>query len=432
MNDHAHDHSHDLNVKKVDRLSPTKVRLTVEFTGESVTNHEKMMTNRYANQAKLPGFRPGKAPISMIKNKFKEEIKRDVVSHLLEAGLTEALQKTNLMPVNRPKVQMGEFGEGKAFEFHAEFEVEPEIELKKYKSIPLKKANLEVPESEVDKTIENLRDRLATLEPHTAKKADKGNFAVIDVKFSLKDGSKKEDAKTYTVEVGMDKLLPNIDKALLEMEVGETRTVEEKFPAEYQDKALSGKEALYEVKLVELKKKILPEVNDAFAGQLKEGTTVEQLKNEIRDSVKKGKEQDHERGQRQEIVDYLLKNNTFEVPTSMIDTQFQQLLQWMEGDMKRAGRSISELKKDELESVRKRAENMVRSSLLLKEVAIKEKVTLDQNRLAAKIDAIAASMGRSVDETKKYLSGKQMLDRLNDEVLTDQVFEFLVNNAEVK
>lgn len=432
MNEHAHDHSHDLNVKKVDRLSPTKVRLTVEFTGESVTNHQKMMTNRYANQAKLPGFRPGKAPLSMIKSKFKEEIKRDVLSHLLEAGLSEALQKTNLMPVNRPKVKMGEFDEGKAFEFHAEFEVEPEIELKKYKSIPLKKANLAVDEKEIDKTLETLQERLASLEPNDAKKAEKGNFAVVEVTFALKDGSKKEEAKSYTVEVGMEKLLPNIDKALMEMEVGETRKVEETFPKDYQDKELAEKEAVYEVKLLELKKKVLPELNDAFAGQLKAGASLEELKKEIRESVQKGKEQDHQRAQRQEIVDYLVKHNQFEVPTSMTENQYQQLLQWMEKDMKRTGRSLTDLKKEEQEEVKKRAENMVRSSLLLKEVAIKEKITLDEQRLSAKVDAIAGQMGRPVDETKKYLTGKGMFERLQDEVLTDQVFEFLTTNAEVK
>lgn len=432
MTEHSHDHSHDLNVKKIDRLSPTKVRLTMEFSGESVTNHEKMMTNRYANQARLPGFRPGKAPLSMIKSKFKEEIKRDVMSHLLEAGLVEALQKTKLMPINRPKVQMGEFGEGKAFEFHAEFEVEPEIELKKYKGVPLKKETPEISEKEVEEAIEGLRDRLASLEPLEAKKAEKGSFAQVEVTFSLKDGSKKDAPQAFTVEVGVEKLLPNIDNALLEMEVGETRTVEEKFPTDHPDKVLAGKEALYEVKLLELKKKVLPEVDDAFAAQIKEGATVDQLKSEIRDSLKKGKQQDFERNQRQEIVDFLMKNNQFEVPTSMIEDQFKQLLQWMEGDMKRAGRSISELNKDELESIRKRAENMVRSSLLLKEVAIREKIELDAQRLSAKTDAIAASMNRPVEETKKYLEGKGMLSRLQDEVLTDQVFEFLTTHAEIK
>lgn len=429
--EHKHGHSHDLNIKKIDRLSPTRVRLTVEFSAENVANHEKATTNRYANAAKIPGFRPGKAPLKMIKEKYKEEIRRDVVSHLLEAGLSEAIQKANLMPVNRPSVKMGEFGEGKAFEFHAEFEVEPEIELKKYKGIPLKSVKLEVEEEEITKTLDHLRERFSSLEPAPAAKAEKGHFGVVEVSYELKsDATKKDTPQTYTVELGMEKLLPALDKALMEMEVGESRQVEEKFPEEYSDKTLSGKDAVFSLKLVELKKKVLPELNDAFANQIKEGTTLEALKKEVSDSIRKGKEEDSQRSQRQEIVDFLVKQNAFEVPNSMVESQAGSLLQWMEQDLKRRGMATSSLKSEELESVKKRAEHMVRSSLLLKEVAIKEKISLDEQRFQAKIDVIASQLDRSVEDAKKYLAGKGMIERLRDEVLTDQVFEFLLANAE--
>ena len=117
------DHQHDLNIKKVDRLGATRVRLTVEFPGETVSQHEKATANRYLQAARIPGFRPGKAPLKMVRERYKDEIQKDVVSHLLEAGLAEALEKTNLMPVNRPEIKLGEFSltEGKPFEFHAEF-----------------------------------------------------------------------------------------------------------------------------------------------------------------------------------------------------------------------------------------------------------------------------------------------------------------------
>ncbi len=170
--------------------------------------------------------------------------------------------------------------------------------MKKYKKIPLKKLDNKVDESEVEKTFDTLRDRLASIEPLDAKKAEKGNFAVVEVAFEMKDGSKKEPAQTYTVEVGMDKLLPKIDAALLKMSVGETERVDEKFPEDYQDKALAGKEAFYDVKLVELKKKVLPALDDAFAAQLKEGATLEQITKEIRENLQKGREQDNDRAQR--------------------------------------------------------------------------------------------------------------------------------------
>jgi trigger factor len=427
----AHGHSHNLTVKKVDRLSPTKVRLTVEFSSDDVRDHESQIANKYSRSARIPGFRPGKAPLKMIRERYKDEIKRDLVSHLLEAGLHKAVEQTKLWPVNQPSVKVQEISEGKPFSFDVEYEVSPEIELKKYKDIPLKREKFTADEKEVEKTIEGLRDRMATMEPSDAQTPAKGNFAVVEVSFEAKDGSHKEEVKSYTVEVGMDKLLPAIDKALLEMKVGEERKVEEAFPPEYSDKKMAGKEALFSVKLIEVKKKVLPPLDDAFASQLREGWKLDQLKEDVRKNILQSKEEENQSKERQQIIDYLVNNNSFEVPTSMIDEQASHLVQSVQEDIKRRGMNPPPLKPEEMKSVRERAERMVRSSLLLKEVAVKEKIVLDDQRVSARVDAIAGQLGRSVDETQKLLTGRNMMQRIRDEILTDQVFEFLAGNAKV-
>jgi len=346
------EHSHDLNVKSVDRLSATKVRLTIEFAGDTLQKHEQMMVNRYAKSARIPGFRPGKAPAQMIKEKFKEDIRRDVVSHLLEAGLNEALQKTKLSPVSRPQVQVNEIADGKPFEFSAEFEVEPEINLKAYKGIALKKQVTEPTDEEIKGTFTNLRERMATLEPLSAEKAEKGNFAVVEVGFVLKDNpKKKEEVRSYTVELGSERVLPNVEKALMEMKVGESREVEELFPEEYGDKEVAGKTALFSVKLLELKNRVLPELNDAFASQLKEGATVDSLTEEVRENIKQSKEEEAKKAQRQEIVDHLVAENKFEVPQTLVQEQTVALMDWMREDFKRRGIKMPQPKPEDMVSI---------------------------------------------------------------------------------
>jgi trigger factor len=426
------EHSHDLNVKSVDRLSATKVRLTIEFAGDTLQKHEQMMVNRYAKSARIPGFRPGKAPAQMIKEKFKEDIRRDVVSHLLEAGLNEALQKTKLSPVSRPQVQVNEIADGKPFEFSAEFEVEPEINLKAYKGIALKNQVTEPTEEEIKGTFTNLRERMATLEPLSAEKAEKGNFAVVEVGFVLKDNpKKKEEVRSYTVELGSERVLPNVEKALMEMKVGESREVEELFPEEYGDKEVAGKTALFSVKLLELKNRVLPELNDAFASQLKDGATVDSLTEEVRENIKQSKEEEAKKAQRQEIVDHLVAENKFEVPQTLVQEQTVALMDWMREDFKRRGIKMPQPKPEDMESIKQRAENMVKSTLILKEIAIKEDIKLDTERLQNRVNEIAVQLGKTVEEAQKFLSEKGITQRLRDEILTDQLFEFLLSHAKI-
>lgn len=427
-----HHHHHDLNVKKVDHLSPTRVRLIVEYGPNAITQHEASIVNRYSQAAKIPGFRPGKAPVNLVKQKFKDEILRDVISHLLEAGLSEAIQKAKLNPVSQPQVKVGEVAEGKPFGFEAEFDIQPAVELKNYKNIPLTKKPVEVKADEIEKTLENLRERLAVLEPSTETKPGKGSFAVVEVSFELEKGEKKQDKQTHTVEVGADRLLPNIEKELSEMAVGETRSISDAFPADYPEKEVAGKSAVFEIKLLEIKKKVLPELNDEFAKQLREGATLDVIKNEITENIKSSKEAEAQREERQVIVDYLIEKNRFDVAHSFIQNQSAQLVSWMEEDWKKRGMKMPALKPEDLEEVKKRAEKMVRTSLLLREVAAQENITLDEKRLEDRLQLIATQLGRTKEEAEKLLNGRDMLDKIKDEILTDQVFEFLFSQAKIR
>ncbi|MBY0370198.1 trigger factor [bacterium] len=428
-----HAHSHDVEVKKVDRVSPTLVRLTISFSGETLQAHEKSTAQQYAKDAALPGFRPGKAPVKMVLERYRDRIRQDVVSHLLEAGLSEAIEKTQLSPVSRPKIlEIGKLGfdDKTPLEFKAEFEVEPEFSLKSYKGVPLKAAKDEVADKDVEESLNDLRERLGVLEPSDETKPKAGSFAVVEVGYALvNDPKKAEPPSSFTVELGKDKLIPEIDKALLAMSVGEQKEVEATFPADYHEKTLAGQKAKFDCKILELKKRTLPEANDAFAEQVRPGMTLLALKADIRKNLESSKKRETRRAQRQQILDHLVEKNSFEVPQSMIEMQSRKLIESMTHDLKSRGQELPTLKDEELKSVRKSAEEIVRGGLLLKKVAQTEKIELAEGKVQERVSELAQQWKQTPEQTQQFLESQGVMDRIRDEVLTDQIFDFLIQNA---
>lgn len=432
----SHHGPHKVDVKNVDRLSPTEVQVTIQLPADVVTKEEARIAQKYARSAQLPGFRPGKAPLTMIHNKFKDNIRRDVLSHLLEAGMTEALEETKLIPVSEPEIQMKDvsFGEGKPIEFSAKFEVEPEVPLKKYKGVPLAKLDNEVTDDEINKTMEGLRDRMAILEPSTADKAENGSFAETEMSFVTTDekGKSEMPQKAFTVEVGAGKLLSEIDTALLEMKMGEERDVPVQFPEDYFEKSLAGRPATFKVKLLEVKTKTLPDLTDDFANQIKAGSTLLSLRTEIREDIAINKKEENQKQYRQQILDWLIDNNPFGVPKSMVARQAQRLAKSMEEDFKRRGSAMPRLEGEQIKALEESAERIVKSSLLLRAVAEKEKIELTPDKLKERIETIAKGTQQTPEQVEKFLESQGILNRMKDETLTDQVFDFLISNAEMR
>ncbi|MBI4405477.1 MAG: trigger factor [Deltaproteobacteria bacterium] len=419
-------------VKQVDQLSNTRIRLTIEVSPEQVEQHERETTRKYVHAARIPGFRPGKAPINLVRQKYAGEIKRDLVSHLLEHSLTEALKEKNLSPISRPKIEFKgtPLAEGSPFAYEAEFEVEPELTLKNYQAIPLNSVPIEVTEDEVTKTLAQIRERLAVIEPAAETKPEKGLIASIEAGYTLlSDLSKREPAKMFSVEVGSGVLLPELEAGVMDMQVGEKRRIEATFPSDYREKELAGQRAVFDCHLVELKKKTMPELNDTLASELNKGETLEDLKNRIKEEIRASKEAQIRRQHQNKAVEFLIDQNPFEAPSSLVEAQSQKLEQWLTDERSKQGQPSEALTQEEVQSLRKRAEYLVKSSLILKQIAVLENLSVDDKKYKERVQTIATQLNRTVDETEKLLSGRGVSEQLRDEILTDQVFDFLIKHA---
>ncbi len=430
-----HEHNHTVHVKKVDKLSETRVRLAVEVPQEAVQSHVQSTAHQYQQKASIPGFRPGKAPLTVVQTKYKAQIEQDVVSHLLEAGLHEAVKEAKLMPINRPRVEIKSSGfDGKSgLVFEAEYEVRPEIKLKDYKGIKLTEKSLDVPDKEINDSLTQLRDRMATLEPSDAKKAEKGMFAVAKIAIEMLDGDKKkEEAKEYTLELGADQLLPDLEKALLQTEVGGKKEISSKFPADYSDKGLAGRPVKFNIEVLELKKKNLPALDDDFARQLTNGKDLATLKEELKKDLVENKRREQKDEQRKQILDHLIAKHNFEVPASMVAQRMKDLVEQVTADMKRRGQAFPEVSEDEVKILKQQAERQVKGSLLLAELSMKEKIEVDPKQVDERVSQVATQLNKPPEEARKWLEGKGYLTQIREEVLTDQLFAYLAEHASSK
>lgn len=429
-----HGHEEHVKVRKVERLSPTRVRLSVEVPSESVASHEESAARQYGRSAKLPGFRPGKAPLALVRQHYGDQIRKDVLSHLLEAGLAHAIQEAKLYPVNRPSVRIessGFNGEGaKDLVFDAEYEVRPDISLGDYKKIPVKVPSTTVTEEEIGASLEKIRERLATLEPVEGGKPEKGLFAVVKVGFTLQDGDqRKDEPKEFTVEIGQGRLLPEIEAALPGFSLGERRQVPAIFPAEYADKTLAGRPVVFDLELLELKKKALPPLDDSLADTIDPGKKLSDLKEQIRLDLEQEKREEQRASQRSQLLEHLLRTHSFEVPASLVAQRAQFLHSRLEQELARRGQRLAPLSDKDREDLKRRAEEQVRGSMILAEIAAKEAIGLDTAQVEARVTQIATQLGKPLDEAKKWLDERGLIDSIQEEVLTDQVFDFLLKSA---
>ncbi len=422
---------------KVDRISPTRVRLTVEYPSESVQQYEQKAAQRYHRQAQIPGFRPGKAPIKLVTEKYKEDIHKDAMQALIREGLDHAIAHEKLEPLSQPRltnVAERAFGQtDKPFDFQAEFDVRPEITLKNYNGIPVKSIDTTASEKEIQETLNNLTQRFSTLEPVEAEKATKGNYAVIEIETRVDGKDAKEvKAETVTVEVGMDKLLPELDKGVQNAKVGgDWADISAKYEDEHTNPELKGKTVNFRFRVMELKKRVTPDLDDTMAAQIKPGATVETLKKDLIENIENMKKQEQKSSYRNQIVDFLVKEHHFEAPASLVEREKYKMIQRLTEEYRRMGRTPEAFKEEDKKSLQTRAEQIARGSLLLSEIATKQGFTVSDDEMAGRIKEIAEEIKRPMGETMKLLQEREALTEIRDELLTEKVFEYLTQNAKI-
>jgi len=418
-------------------ISECKKSLDFEIPQDVVDHEIGHVAQEFARKAKVPGFRPGKAPVAVIKTRYKDEIASEVMQHILPRSFSEAVKERNLDLVADPSFENIDFSSGAPLKFKAVFEIYPHLSITNYVGIPSQKKHAIVEESEIDATIKKLQDDMSELTPvEEDRPIRESDFAEISF-HGVVEGEEEQPIVTdkAVVEIGGPSTLKEFTENLTGLKQNDEKDFTVTYNAGYPEKRLAGKSVNYHVKVEGIKEKKLPELNDEFAQSIGEYKTFDELRSKIRADMEKHKSEHANEELREKLLEWLEENNAFEVPSSLVDRQIQVRMQRMVRELARQGVNPQRLDVDWekiREDQRKQSVRDVRGSLILQYIADKEKIDVKDQEIDAEIERIATEANKPAEKIREVLGRDSGLARLRDQILNKKTLDFLQEHARIQ
>ena len=417
----------------VEDISSVKKKINVEIAPEAVVKELEKALADVAKKARIAGFRQGKAPKAIVEKHYGEEVRNEVTQRLVTESYLQALQENNLNPVEVPHIEnVSSLAKGSPLTFTATVEVRPNIELGAYDGIEVKEQVIAVSDEELNQTIDRLREMYAQLEVVEGRPLEKNDTAIIDFE-GFREGKPIEGAKAsdYMLALGANSLIPGFEDQLVGMNGGESREIKVTFPADYNNKVLAGKDAAFKVTLKEIKKKVLPELNDEFAKDIGGNTSVDELREGIKKDLEARKRDEQASAQREEILSKLVDAHTFDIPPGMVERELQAMARQQATRMARQGMDMKTFDIARfLEEHRAVAQKRVKGLLLLDVIAEKEKVEVSDQEMNAALAAMAKSSRQTVDAVRKYYESLEGgLDNLRTSLTQEKTLGLLLSRS---
>lgn len=409
--------------------------LTVEADEQSVAEALNQAFKKVVKQVNVPGFRKGKVPRVIFERHFGvESLYQDALDILLPQAYEEAIEETGITPVDRPDIDIEQLEKGKSLIFKATVTVKPEVKLGQYRDLEVPEKDFSVSDEAVDEEIDRMRKQQGELEVVEDEPVQEGDTVIIDFTGYV-DGEPFDggSAEKYTLEVGTGTFIPGFEDQLVGMTVDEERDINVTFPEDYNATQLAGKDAVFKVKLHEIKRLNLPELDDEFAQDVSEFDTLEELKADVRKRLEENKEKEKEEYIRDELVKLASENAEVEVPHVMIHHEMDHMLQHFEQQLSFQGlnlemyRQFTGQSEEEIkEKFHEDAEQKVRSSLVLEAIAKEENIEVTEEDIEAELTRLAEEMEREVEDIKKLIQAQGGTEALEDQLKTRKTIDLLV------
>jgi len=417
-----------------------KREISVEIPAAEVTRETELQIQRYQKSARLPGFRAGHVPASIIRQRFGDGLKNDVIEALAPRHFRKEAEKQGLIPVSQPRITDLHFHDGEPLRFKASFEVLPEIQVEGYKELRADRPEIAVTDEEVEQALSNLQEQRATYTDVEGRTLGQGDFAQASMDGRPKDGKDVKEASANPVhmddvliEIGGKNTVAEFTQNLSGASPGEERMFDVSYPEDIADERLAGKTFVYTVKVNGIKQKSLPELNDEFAKELGEFTSLDQVRKQIRENMEAVKRQTAEHAAKDKLVAELVKRNDFEVPESLIDRQIDLRLERGLRALASQGMKMEDLKKMDLPRLRSgqrdQAVNDVKSSLLLERIADLEKIQVDDADVNREIEALAKQSKQTSAAVRARLTEDGGLDRIRIRIRSEKTLNFLYHQS---
>jgi trigger factor len=419
--------------------------LRIELPPEDVRKEWDAIAGNYSRYARIPGYRPGKAPRQVIEKKFRKEIQDELTKALVSKSYHEAIAEKQLRVVSLTDVGDVEFGEDRSMRFRATVVTAPEFELPEYKNIPVQLPSTTVDESEVDTAIERLRDQTADFVDVGNRELAMGDYAVLDFAGAV-DGVPISDiapeasknlhgGKKFWLHLAPENFLPKFCDQIVGMKAGDTRSVQVEFPADFPVTELAGKKADYAVTLNEIKEKVLPAIDDAFAAKIMPGKTLAELHHAIEHNLEHEKEHEVERAKEQQIVKFLHERISFDLPPPLLKNETRRALNELVHRNRERGVPDELLKgkeKELIEGAGSLAAHRLKTNFILHRIAEAEKLEVSREEIDEAIRTQAAHYNVSVEKMRKELEENDRINGLAEEILLGKTLDFLKANVSVE
>ncbi|KFO68970.1 hypothetical protein ER57_00495 [Smithella sp. SCADC] len=424
-------------VVKIEDLSPVKKKLSLEIPWNEVKNELDAVYHDVGKKAKLKGFRPGKIPRKVLETYFKDQAEQETTTNMVNKYYWQTLEDRKIIPISQPEINQEGIKENTNFAFTASFETAPEFEPENYKGIDLEKEEFKITDDDIKKRIDEIRQMFATMEEVKEDRAAvKGDFVVIDFDGSLNGESYEElKAESHFLEIGSGKFVPGFEEQLIGAKKEEKREIKVTFPADYHESKLAGQEVVFNVFVKSIRAKKLPDNDDSFIKNFEKYNTFEEFENDVRASLEEKNQQMAKVNFHDTITEKLIKENDFEVPPSLVERQIYYMMADNQRRMISAGIDEEQAMKFSLkmhDKFKDDAEKIVKSFLLLKKIAEKESLLVEENDIEKYLQDLAVQHKRDYESIKKMYDDEERKENLKMEIMQKKVFDFIEFNANIK
>ncbi len=409
--------------------------LELEIPAETVQKAVARVAKEFARVARVPGFRPGKAPITLIRRKFADDIKSEVLQSLVPEQIERAMTDSKMIPVTQPQVDKVDFTESGPVKFRASFEVLPEFELGQYKDLEVEVDDVKIEDADVDKGIEELRDRASTFVPVEGRAIADGDYAQLKLNGVPQGGGEPLEADSVLCHVGGEETMEPFNQNLRGANIGDHKSFDVTYPSDYPDAKLQGKTYTYAVEVLGIKEKKRPELTDEFAKDVSDAQTLEELRKKMRDNLEAARAHRQSEQTREKLLAQIVKSHEFPVPEALVEHQ-------MDSRLERTVRSLASQGVDpravnvDWVALRSRQKDRsiedVKAELLLDRIATAENIEVSDEEVEKEIAAIAERSGESATAVRANLTRQGALDRMKSKIRSEKTLDWLCSNSRTR
>lgn len=399
--------------------------IEIEIPEDEVNSAFEEKLNKYKKEMKLPGFRPGKVPSSLIKQRFGSSIRAETIDELVQKSYREACDQNKIVPVAQAKVTDVKADEGSPVTFSIETEVDPEIDIKGYNKIKTKVSPKKIKESDVEDALKSLQDRMAEFKD-AGRPAKKGDYLKFEYLKVVIDGEERKDVQnpTYPVELGGENKIKDFDKGLIGHSAGEIVDLDVKFPKDYAEADVAGKSGQFQIKLTSVQEKILPEMDEEFLKKLGEFKDLEALKTQIKENLEKEELTKSKNEAYNEAIDKLIKDNPFDVPPAKVD-QFVDYMYHEATKYNQPGMPVPA--REEIDTrYRETAVRSIKRQRIIDFISQKENIKAAQEDVDKEIQRLAEMYNQPFDTLKQAFRKNGTTNRIRDDIKEQKTLDYLI------